>query len=130
MKTAPLAKSLDALKGLGLNKGLGWFSIGLGLAELIAGRRIAYAVGANQTPELVRAFGVREIGTGAGILAWPYSSAGLWARVGGDLLDAAAIGAQAFRPSNPRKTGAYVALGIVAGVLLVDLYAAQKTARS
>ena len=130
MTAAPLAKPLDALKGLGLNKGLGWFSIGLGLAELIAGRRIAYAVGANQTPELIRAFGVREIATGAGILARPHSSAGLWARVGGDLLDAAAIGAQAFRPSNPRKTGAYVALGIVAGVLLVDLYAAQKTVRS
>lgn len=130
MNTAPLAKSLDAIKGLGLNKGLGWFSIGLGLAELIAGRRIAYAVGANQTPELIRAFGVREIATGAGILANPQSSAGLWARVGGDLLDAAAIGAQALRPSNPRKTAAYVALGIVAGVLLVDLYAAQKTARS
>ena len=130
MNTAPLAKSLDAIRNLGLNKGLGWFSIGLGLAELIAGRRIAYAMGANQTPELIRAFGVREIATGAGILARPQSSAGLWARVGGDLLDAAAIGAQAFRPSNPRKTGAFVALGIVAGVLLVDLYAAQKTARS
>lgn len=130
MDGTQLRKPLDAIKGLGLNKGLGWFSIGLGLAELIAGRRIAYAMGANQTPDLIRAFGVRGIATGAGILANPQSSAGLWARVGGDLLDAAAISAQAFRPSNPRKTGAYIALGIVAGALLVDLYAAQKTARS
>ena len=112
-----------------LNKGLGWFSIGLGLAEIMFGRRIGHAIGGDRTPELVRAFGVREIATGAGILAAPQSSAGLWARVGGDLLDAAAAGAQALRPSNPRRTGAYVALGIVAGALLVDLYAARTTAR-
>ena len=117
---------MDTVK---LNKGLGWFSIGLGLAEVLFGRRIAYGMGANQTPELLRIFGVREIATGAGILANPESSKGLWARVGGDLLDAAAVSAQAFRPSNARKTAAFVALGVVAGVLLVDLYAAQATAR-
>lgn len=117
---------MDSIK---LSKGLGWFSIALGLAELLAGRKMAYAIGANQTPELMRAFGVREIATGLGILKNPANSAGLWARAAGDLLDAVTVGAQAFRPSNPKKTAAYAALGIVAGAFIVDMLAAQAVAR-
>lgn len=116
---------VDTIK---LNKGLGWFSITLGLAEVAFGRRIANAIGSDGQA-LIRGYGARELATGAGMLARPDSSAGPWARVGGDLLDAATVGAQAFRRSNPRKTGAYVALGVVAGALLVDFYAARASTR-
>ena len=116
---------MDTIK---LNKALGWFSIALGLAEVAFGRRIANAIGSD-SPALLRGYGARELATGAGILVRPDSSAGLWARVGGDLLDAATVGRDALRPSNPRKTGAYIALGVVAGALLVDLYAARASTR-
>ena len=45
-------------------KALGWFSIGLGLTELIAAKRITRALGMEGKEILVRAYGVREIGPG------------------------------------------------------------------
>jgi hypothetical protein len=45
-------------------KALGWFSIGLGLAELIAAKRIARALGMEGMEARVRAYGVRELGHG------------------------------------------------------------------
>lgn len=117
---------MDSIK---LSKGLGWFSVGIGLAELLFGRRIAYSIGANQTPDLMRAFGARELAQGAAILSNPESSKGLWARVGGDVLDIAAVGFNAARPSNPKQTAAIAALGLLAVVLVVDVYAAQAVTR-
>src|SRR4051812_25627517 len=71
---------------------LGWFSIGLGLAELLGPRRIAEAHGHPEAQLLVRGFGAREVTTGIGILAAPRSSVGLWARAAGDVLDISAAG--------------------------------------
>jgi hypothetical protein len=45
---------------------LGWFSIGLGLAELLVPRRIAQAHGRPEAQPLVRGFGAREIAAGSG----------------------------------------------------------------
>jgi hypothetical protein len=65
-----------------LARGLGWFSIGLGLAELVAPRRITETLGMEGSETLVIAFGVREIL--AGIMSLSVErNAGLWARVGG-----------------------------------------------
>ena len=46
-------------------RALGWFSIGLGVMELVAGRRIGRAVGQRGHIGTVRLFGVREIATAA-----------------------------------------------------------------
>ena len=117
------------MDSVGLNKGLGWFSIALGLVEIAGGRRIADGIGARGQAGLVRGYGVREIATGVGMLARPASAAGPLARVGGDLLDLATIAPNALRRSNASRTGALFALGIVAGALLVDLYAARASMR-
>ena len=73
-----------------LARALGWFSIGLGVVELFAPRRVTHTLGMEGHETLVRAFGVREIL--AGIMSLSVDkNAGLWARVGGDGLDAAAL---------------------------------------
>ena len=80
--------SLSAADRLG--KALGWFSFGLGLAELIAPRQITRALGMEGKEELVRAYGAREIG--AGILCLSIDKPlGLWNRVAGDGIDIATL---------------------------------------
>jgi hypothetical protein len=49
--------------------GLGWFSIGLGLTELLAPGHLARFLGMEDRAELIRAYGAREIVTGVSILA-------------------------------------------------------------
>ena len=50
-------------------RGLAWFGIGLGLAELLAPRAVARAAGLRGHEGLLQAFGAREIASGAVILA-------------------------------------------------------------
>lgn len=96
--------------------GLGFFSIGLGLVELIAPRMVANAAGARCSDNLVRLCGVREIVTGIGILmAWKRAP-WLWARVAGDAVDIAMT----------RRPAAIAAL---AGVTAVDLATAAQLSR-
>ncbi len=44
-----------------LARALGWFSIGLGVVEFFAPRRVTETLGMEGRETLVRAFGVREI---------------------------------------------------------------------
>src|SRR3954471_18313965 len=71
--------------GIGLARFLGWFSIGLGMAELLAPREMARLGGVRQEG-LLQAYGLREIATGIGILSSPQPAGWLWARVAGDAL--------------------------------------------
>ena len=73
-------------------KALGWFSLGLGLMEILAPRTVTRRLGMEGHEGLVRAYGAREIG--AGILSLSVSgerSLGLWSRVAGDALDIATV---------------------------------------
>ena len=111
-----------------LARPLGWFSIGLGLAELVAPRRIAEAHGAPDAGALVRGFGLREIAAGVGILAAPQRSAGLWARAAGDVLDIGAAGLAAATTGGRARTIALGSLAFVVGALAVDLLVARAVA--
>lgn len=111
-------------------KGLGWFSIGLGLTELIAPRAIAKIVGSrnkNQTG-LIRAYGVREIAAGVGVLSMTQRSPWLWARVAGDILDLTSLGRVA-RSKRSNKSLAMVGIASVAGVTALDIASAAQLAR-
>lgn len=71
---------------------LGAFSLGLGLAELLAPRQLSGVLGLPNTARnrfIVRAFGARELLAAASLLGLPVSAAGLWSRVAGDALDLA-----------------------------------------
>jgi hypothetical protein len=115
--------SLDASDRLA--RGLGWFSLGLGIAELIAPRRFTRALGMEGKEGLVRAYGAREIASGMLCLA-PEKQEGLQSRLVGDGLDVATL-LSAFRYDNPKKDNVALALLMVAGVTLLDLVGAQGT---
>lgn len=100
-------------------RGLGWFSIGLGLLELVAPHALARAVGMPRSAAMVRACGVREIATGIALLAAKDPRPWVWARVAGDAIDVAGLGRAT--ASGERKPVAALALGAVAGVTAADL---------
>lgn len=115
-----------------LAAGLGWFSVGLGLAELAAPGAVAGLIGLKDeegTRTVLRAYGAREMATGAAILRSGSNDPGwLWTRVAGDVLDLASLGAALRRDdAEPRK----VAFGIasVAGVMVADIVAARRLSR-
>jgi len=106
-----------------LARGLGWFSIGLGLAELFAPGRLARSLGMRGQETLVQAYGVREIATGIAILAAKDPTPWIWARVGGDALDLATL-ATGLEGRNPQRENVMIAMAAVAGVTALDLYCA------
>lgn len=108
-----------------LGRALGWLSVGLGLAELLAPNYITRALGMEGQETLVRAYGVREIGSGLLSLSTE-KSLGLWSRVGGDGIDIATL-LTAHRDDNPKKENVTTALAMVAGITLLDIMAAQGT---
>lgn len=102
--------------------GLAALSIGLGLAELIAAKVIARRLGVPDRSGIVRAFGVRELVSGAGLVARPRASGNAWGRVAGDLLDLAALAA-VLRTRGTRKGAAWGGVTFVASALLADILA-------
>ncbi len=107
-------------------KGLGWFSIGLRLAEVLAPDQLGKALGLEKRTGLIRFYGLREIGAGVGILAQERPSAGwLWARVGGDALDLATLAA-AYQVTPQKRTTIGVAIGSVLAVTVLDIICAQR----
>jgi hypothetical protein len=73
---------------------------------------------------LLRLAGVREIAAGVGLLASRNPRPWLWARVGGDALDAATLAVQ-LRGGNPRLTNTAASLVAVAGIAALDLACAR-----
>jgi hypothetical protein len=106
-----------------LARALGWFSIGLGLAELLAPRQFTRTFGLEGREALVRSYGLREIGHGILSLS-PDKAAGLWSRVAGDALDLATL-ASAYRDDNPKRDNVAIGLLAVAGITLLDVLGAQ-----
>jgi hypothetical protein len=112
-----------------LARGLGWFSIALGLVELLAARQLARAVGLQGSEALLRTYGLREIVSGCGILAArrPQASAPwVWGRVAGDVLDATTLADAVVRPQHADERGhPLVALAAVGGVAVLDVACAR-----
>lgn len=116
-----------------LVRGLAWFSLGLGIPQVIMPGRVNRIAGLENTfrrRQLMRLMGLREIGAGVGILgSQPKPAEWLWARVGGDALDLALLGS-AFRNPNNRRNRLVLATANVAAVTAADVVAAQKIARA
>lgn len=113
---------------MALARGLGWFSIGLGLVELLATRRLAGAVGLRGQEDVLRLHGLRELGVGLGLLASSRpgtASALMWSRVAGDAIDVATLGAAIASP-RPRQGHPVMALAAVAGVTTLDVVCARR----
>lgn len=109
----------------GIAYGLGWFSIGLGLAEVLAPRLLGRQLGLHGNESLIRAYGAREIATGLGLLTAKRRAPWLWGRVGGDVIDLATLGYGLLNSRGHRNESLRLALVAVAGITLLDLLCAQ-----
>jgi len=105
-----------------LARALGWFSVGLGLTEILAPRALGRAIGLQpQHTSLLPVLGMREVVSGLGILAQG-GSTNTWvkSRVAGDALDLGLLGA-AFSARGTDRTRLAVATAAVVGVTALDV---------
>jgi|ERR1700710_1160487 hypothetical protein len=109
---------------LTLARALGVVSIGLGLVDLLARRGVSRKTGVGNR-SLVGLYGLREIGTGIGLLIARDPMLWVWARVGGDALDMGTL-ASGVTARNPRRNGALAGLLMVVGVTALDLALAGR----
>jgi hypothetical protein len=103
-----------------LARGLGWFSLALGALEVLAPAALARTLGMRGQEGLLRAYGVREILSGVGILASEDPRPWIWARVAGDALDVATL-ARGLDGDNRKRGNVALALAAVAGVTVLDV---------
>jgi hypothetical protein len=110
---------------------LGVFSVGIGLIELLAPKKLAQWVGVDDErySGLIQGMGIREIVNGVGLLAHPgHANAWLWTRVAGDLLDMGLLGA-AWSSQGAKKGRLCAAISSVVGVAAADVVATQSFSR-
>jgi uncharacterized membrane protein len=114
-----------------LASALGWFSIGLGLAEVAAPKQMAKLIGVNdgeRTHTVLRTYGLREIAAGVGILSQRRPAGWVWGRVAGDMLDLVSL-ASAFKSDSVKPARLATVSAAVLGVTALDLVCAQKISR-
>jgi uncharacterized membrane protein len=135
MNTRPATQGRDERDGGGdgaaLSSALGWFGIGLGVAEVLAPGGVARLIGVPATDRnlgVMRAMGVREITSGLGILAQPRSPGWVWSRTAGDVMDLTLLQrALSSRDGHRDRTAA--ATMAVLGVAALDVVAGERATR-
>ena len=113
-------------------RGLGWFSLALGVPQVVAPRavsRLAGAPGGTSSAWLARAVGARELGAGLAILVRRSPTAGLWSRVAGDAMDLGLLAAAMASP-EARRLRLLASMGVVGGITAVDVVTATRTPRA
>jgi uncharacterized membrane protein len=109
-----------------LAKGLGWFSISLGLTELLCPKAIARISGVSNTHTgLIRLYGLRELASGLAIFSQEKPTEAVWSRVAGDALDLASLGVAFTSPAAKRGRVAFATANVLA-VTALDLICAKQ----
>jgi hypothetical protein len=109
-----------------LSQALGWFSIALGVSELLAPGKLRRSVGmSRRAGALIPLYGLREIVTGLGLLGASNASPWLWARFAGDILDVATLSPE-LRRDNSKRLAACIGMAFLAAAALVDFFAARR----
>jgi len=111
-------------KEIGLARGLGLLSIGLGLIDTFGRRSVARKTGLPNEP-LIALYGLREIVSGIGLVVARDPMPWVWARVGGDALDLGTL-ATGVSSRNPERQGALAGLLMVAALTAVDVALAAR----
>jgi hypothetical protein len=107
-------------------KFLAAFSLVLGAAEVIWPSGFAAFLGLAGLETLILAYGIREIVAGIGLFAMPRQRAGwMWFRAAGDLLDILTV-LYAFAGPNPPVTNIVIALVLLVGVTVIDVWCANS----
>ena len=112
-------------------RGLGWLSLGLGLAQIAAPGRVARMIGVDDDEanrNTMVAIGVRELASGVGILVRERPAGPVWTRVGGDVMDLALLG-RALRRDDGQRNRLTAATAAVVGLTILDVLAGQSLAR-
>ncbi len=112
-------------------RALGWFSLGLGLAEVVAPRRLARLIGvedSDRNRNTLFFYGLREIASGVAILSQDRPRAGVWARVGGDVMDLAFLGG-GLASGKSRRPRVTLATAAVLGVTVLDILTGRELVR-
>lgn len=107
-----------------LARALGWFSIGIGLMQVMVPTRVERLIGLRNRKAAIRGLGLREIAHGVGILTNPRPTGWVWSRVGGDVIDLAFLSSAL--PDSTDRGKTMTAIAAVAGVTAVDALAAQQ----
>lgn len=109
---------------------LGWVSMVIGAAEVLAPRKIMSMLGIERRPRrerLTRLLGGRELLHGASLLSGRSARGtrqALWGRVAGDVLDTAVLARAAFKTRRPMRFA--LCSAAVLGIGALDLYAATR----
>ncbi|MFL5580398.1 MAG: SRPBCC family protein [Gemmatimonadaceae bacterium] len=127
----PIQRIADADRGTGgesLADFLGYFSVGLGLAEAVMPGVMARVIGIDHEDEqnrmVLRLMGIREISHGVAILSNQQPEKSLWARVAGDALDLALLGKALSNPDNDRGRTLFATANVLA-VTALDVMCAR-----
>jgi hypothetical protein len=115
-----------------LAKGLGWFSICLGLPQLLAPQQVNRLIGVTGTRRnqvITRAVGLRELAGAVGILRHPRPAGFLLARVAGDAMDLFLLRVALRAKGNARHRVAATAVAVT-GVAVLDVIASAQTSAS
>ena len=115
--------------GQAMATGVGWFSLALGLAEVVAPEKIAGELGLEDKKSLVRLYGFREIAKGVGILSNRKPAGWVWGRVAGDVLDLATL-ATGLRKDNPKRDNVLKTISAIVGVTVLDVVVARQLSES
>jgi uncharacterized membrane protein len=107
---------------------LGWLSVGLGLAGLLAPRKIGELTGLDDRYGLIRTVGVRELASGVGLLTQTSKTPWLWSRVVGDAMDLAVLGL-AHTGGERGRSRAIGAAAVVAAITAADIAASLTQSR-
>ena len=115
--------------GRSMARMLGWASIGLGAAEVLAPGRIAEFLGVDEDRTgFIRLMGLREIAQGVAILNAKDPEPGIQARIAGDALDLGALGA-ALVSERSNKGAVLGAMAFVGAVTALDVVCAAQLRR-
>jgi len=107
---------------------LGLFSIGLGMAQVLAPVTMSKICGiddAEGNSTTMRALGAREISHGIAILSKQQPEKALWSRVAGDALDLALLGKVMANPNNHRGRTLFATANVLA-VTALDVMCAKQ----
>jgi uncharacterized membrane protein len=116
------------MKQQDLARALGWFSVGLGVAELLAPRKLEKAIGVKKKHNgLTRSYGLRELTAGIGLLTADSKklSPWMWSRVAGDMLDLASLGSGFTSTRNDKRKLGF-ATAAVLGVTVADILCSMQ----
>ena len=133
--TAPYQRLADEDRGTGgesLADFLGYFSLGLGLAEFVAPKLMSRVIGIKHPDErdrtTMRLMGLREMGHGVALLSNQQPRKAAWSRVAGDALDLALLGKTLSNSENDRGRTLFATANVLA-VSALDVMCAQQLSK-